>query len=98
LFKQLENLNPRNDMPTPQKDIDELVKLLAEKGYPDALSLFVEDLVPLAKRQHLSLFEAMSRYMDGGLDDEEDDFHRFRQAYWKISRRKLSKLNIHQTF
>ena len=85
-------------MPATQNVIEELVKLLAEKGYPDATNLFVEDLIPLAQRQHLSLFEAMSRYMEGGLDGEEDDFHRFRQAYWKISRRKLSKLNIHQTF
>ncbi|HUD04203.1 MAG TPA: hypothetical protein VMR73_01790 [Candidatus Paceibacterota bacterium] len=79
-----------------ENDIVLFAELLEKSGYKGALSLIREDLITLAKRRHISLFQAASEYAN---QDEEQDtsWYQLFQALQRVSHKKLEALKgIHQ--
>ncbi len=76
-----------------EKSIDELAKLLESAGYTGALLLINNELIPLAKEKHISLYEAALKYAD---PDEQQDtsWHQLHLALLKLDPQEVEKLDI----
>jgi hypothetical protein len=78
-----------------QADIGEFVRLLEANGYSGSMALIMNELLPIARKHHISLLAATKRYAN--CDEEQDtSFFQLGKALFKIGNDKLSQLDIHQ--
>lgn len=77
------------------KTIQEFADLLEEAGYDGALLLIKNDLIPLARKKHISLASVASEYADQDAEQDTSWFQLF-SALNRIPHEKLEKLNIHK--
>jgi len=78
-----------------QKDIDRFAELLEDAGYAGAHELIQEELIPLARKEHISLFDAARKYAN---QDEEQDTSWFQlfNALLEIPRSLIDIIDIHR--
>ena len=78
-----------------QKDVDRFAELLEDAGYAGACELIQEELIPLAQKKHISLFDAAREYAN---QDEEQDTSWFQlsHALLKIPRSLINAIEIHR--
>lgn len=71
-----------------QKDIEKFAEILERAGYEEALPLIVEDLIPIAKEKHISLWDAARQYAN--CDEEQDtSWYQLFQALLEIPRKSV---------
>lgn len=71
-----------------QKDLDKFAELLERAGYSEALRLIKENLIPIAEKQHISLWDAACTYAD--CDEEQDtSWYQLFQALLEIDSKSL---------
>jgi len=78
-----------------QKDVERFAELLEKAGYTGALELIQDELIPLAQKEHISLFNAARKYAN---QDEEQDTSWFQlfHALQAIPRSLINTIDIHR--
>jgi len=67
-----------------KKDIEELAELLEFAGYQGAMELITNELIPLARKKHISLKKAAEQYADGTKEQDTSHFQLW-LAFTKIN-------------
>ncbi len=77
------------------EDVVILIRLLKAGGLEHAQEVVWDELVPLAKESHISIYQAVRNHAD---DDEEQDtsWYQMWLALTKISREEIESLDIHK--
>ena len=75
-----------------QNDIEEFANILETNGYSGAMSLVVDDLIPIAKKHRISLLASAKRYAN--CDEHRDtSFYQLGVTLNKIDPHRLTKFN-----
>lgn len=75
------------------KDVVAFINLLEEAGYEGAEILIRKMLIPYAKKNGLSLWEAVDNHADDG-EDQDTSWYQLYEALTKISEESVDKLDI----
>jgi len=80
-----------------QKDIEEFTHLLEANGYSGAMVLVMRDLLPVARKQGISLYATALRYANCD-EDQDTSFYQLGTTLLKIPEEVLKRLDIHTPF
>jgi hypothetical protein len=78
-----------------EKDVKGFARLLEDAGYSGAIRLITDDLLPVALKHGISLYDAAKRYADTW-EEQDTSWYQLGEAFTKIDRAKLAELNIHE--
>ena len=80
---------------TTRKELEEFARVLETRGFTGAIDLVVDDLLPIAQEQGISILAAANRYAN--CDEEQDtSFYILSQVLLKVGRSELEDLDIHR--
>ena len=74
-----------------KKNIEKLVALLEAAGYEGAKKLVHDDLIPFARKKHVSLIKAVELYADG-TEEQNTSWYQLWEAKLNIKKSDLAAL------
>ena len=76
-----------------ENDIWKFVDLLERNGFSGAEDLMRDELIPIAKKHGISLYDAARRYADAD-QDQDTSFYQLAEALCKIRKKKILQLQV----
>lgn len=74
-----------------KENIEKFAALLEAAGFKGAMELITNDLIPLAKKNRISVVKAAKLYADDG-EEQDTSYYQLWEALLKISKSDLASL------